>query len=1390
MSYTVTIKNDSQFHNGHGIVHTWIELNSSGDETKYYGFSPKNGLEYFNVDRVFDKDDYLKKREYSESKTLEITKEQYDAMVAEGNRLKGLESTYDLMPDDTSGSDYNCTVVADHILQSGGIDFLDGVQSPFGVAGRINGISADTSGAIISDDGSIFVDPLTLAEILATLDLSIEKDGETYDIGIIESGLDAKDAIDDIVENTYNNVKDFIEASGNYAESVIDDFMRNAKDLMNESQSAIENVIDYIDKNMVRRGPTLDELLDYYRRGMKTFEAGLKYLLNGGPVPLGASGSCLLPPGVSMPGMMFPGFIPPGGCGPDLSAPESVESPIILDLDGDGIETRSLRDNLFFDHDGNQFAENTGWVGADDGLLVLDRDGNGIIDTGNELFGNNTRLENGSLAANGYIALREQDSNQDGIINELDAAWQQLKVWQDRNGNTQVDNGELLTLDQAGVAGINTDYSNSDFIDEQGNAHKQTGEVIMQDGSVHHTSDVWFAANTGYSRYTGEVNISQSIRKLPYIRGFGNMPDLHVAMSQNEELRLLVESYVADPLGAGSAALLEQIIFTWGGASKIASDSRGIYIDARQLTVLESASGDGYHNNVNGTVDPLNNAAELIVKEYHRFATYIEASLLTQTAYREDFALIGLQMKADYSGLTLNFEAFEAHLNNLKATDIERFFQVSRVFYDQLEYMPSFSAERERLGIPASPIFVGSDSDESLSGTKDSDWLAGGRGNDTLKGGAGNDNYLFNMGDGQDFISEGPGGGMDLLHLGAGLLPDDVILQRKTTTGLQGSDSLIITFRNSTDSITLDNYFGSSSYQIEQIAFADGTVWDMNAVKGLLLTGTDDAQTLTGFKEGSEIHAAGGNDTLRGSDGKDTFYGDADNDTLDGGYGDDLLVGGTGNDTLKGGAGNDTYMFNAGDGQDYISENNTGGADVLRLGEGLLPDDVILQRKTTTGLKGSDSLIITFRTSPDSITLDNYFGSSSYQVEQIAFADGTVWDMNVVKGLLLTGTDDAQTLTGFKEGSEIHAAGGNDTLRGSDGKDTFYGDADNDTLDGGYGDDLLVGGTGNDTLKGGAGNDTYLFNAGDGQDYISENNTGGTDVLRLGEGLLPDDVVLKRKTTTGLQGSDSLIITFRNSTDSITLDNYFGSGKYQIEQIAFVDGTVWDMNVVKGLLLTGTDDAQTLTGFKEGSEIHAAGGNDTLRGDNGKDILYGDAGNDTLDGGSGDDLLVGGAGNDTLKGGSGNDTYLFNAGDGQDYISENNTGGTDVLRLGEGFLPDDVVLKRKTTTGLQGSDSLIITFRDSSDSITLDNYFGSTNYRVEHITFADGTDWVTEDLLSYFEDEISLPVAAPVDAPVSLSLMYQQIAQFMAGDGGEEDDAVVVPALSTSRTTVVSLVNY
>jgi Ca2+-binding RTX toxin-like protein len=141
----------------------------------------------------------------------------------------------------------------------------------------------------------------------------------------------------------------------------------------------------------------------------------------------------------------------------------------------------------------------------------------------------------------------------------------------------------------------------------------------------------------------------------------------------------------------------------------------------------------------------------------------------------------------------------------------------------------------------------------------------------------------------------------------------------------------------------------------------------------------------------------------------------------------------------------------------------------------------------------------------------------------------------------------------------------------------------------------------------------------------------GVDVLRFAPGIRPEQLQLQRRTITGLSGTDTLEITFRDSNDSLTLRDYFISN-HAIEQIVFADGTVWDESAVKAMLLAGTEAAQSLQAFREGSEIHAGGGNDVLTGDNGNDALYGEAGDDTLAGLSGDDLLSGGRGNDRLEG--------------------------------------------------------------------------------------------------------------------------------------------------------------
>ena len=137
-----------------------------------------------------------------------------------------------------------------------------------------------------------------------------------------------------------------------------------------------------------------------------------------------AGGSEFSTDGDPFTGMPWPNAISPLlGSLPDPLVPTLIRvmvDPLILDLDGDGLEISPLAAGVLFDANGDTVKTGTAWAGADDGMLVWDRNGNGLIDNGGELFGDETVLANGTKAANGFVALAEQDSNGDGTFDEKD----------------------------------------------------------------------------------------------------------------------------------------------------------------------------------------------------------------------------------------------------------------------------------------------------------------------------------------------------------------------------------------------------------------------------------------------------------------------------------------------------------------------------------------------------------------------------------------------------------------------------------------------------------------------------------------------------------------------------------------------------------------------------------------------------------------------------------------------------------------------------------------------------------------------------------------------------------------------------------------------------------
>jgi len=855
---------------------------------------------------------------------------------------------------------------------------------------------------------------------------------------------------------------------------------------------------------------------------------------------------------------------------PKIPGKVTHRDPLILDIDGDGIHALGLTAGIHFDYDGNGFKELTGWVAPGDGMLMLDRDTDGILGNGSELFGDFTPLANGMNALNGFQALAQYDANGDGKIDASDPVWSQLKVWQHDPEATDLgdpdSSGILSTLDEIGIKAIYLDSTIINRTDDAGNTEIRSGHFEWTDNRQSTISEYRLQRDTSNAIATEYLEVLPDIETLPDLQGYGNVYSLQQAMARDAsgQLKSLVESFIAEMNPANRATILDQIIFKWTGTDAIATNARGPFMDGRKVVALEKFYGDSPRN-----PDP--GLATLWKDTYHELFEIFYSNLMSQTHLKNlfdkiDYAFdeISQKIKGDLSAVVTDIQAALAGDPDQGKALLSEFSRTLRGFGAQ--EMVNYLSFRETFIMQ----------DESLG------WVIDAGGLPVIDG----------IGQGSAPLSQ---------HV-IGMYTADAVKGSLTEgdgyiNGLAGSDVVYGTSRHET-----------------------------------LINSTGDSILVAGAGN-DRIWAGTGNDILDGGAGNDVLEGESGNDTyiFRLGSGQDKIIdtdpteGNT--DTIWIGSNltpDDIALRRSGNNLIVKINNTTDTLTVQDFFKNESPLNRIEQIQFMDGtVWNMDEMYYRVLPLPTE-TDDIIYGSSGDDILHGLGGNDAIYGL--AGNDTLFGDADGDILYGGTGEDTIDSGEGADVLDGGTGNDALFGDAGNDKLNGGTGEDLIDGGEGSDILDGGTGNDTYIFNRGSGQDVINDTETTAwnIDTVIFGANISPSDIKIERS------GSEDIKLSIIGTPDSILLKNCILNNRKDyrsvIEQYKFADGTVWSADTIKEFILTGTDDNNTIWGFSDHDIIHGMAGNDGLYGREGSDILDGGTGNDALYGETGSDTYIFGRG--------------------------------------------------------------------------------------------------------------------------------------------------------------------
>ena len=290
--------------------------------------------------------------------------------------------------------------------------------------------------------------------------------------------------------------------------------------------------------------------------------------------------------------------------------------PLALDLNGNGIETLAANghDGALFDHERLGIRTATGWIHSNDGILVYDRNGDGKINDGGEIFGDNTLLKNGKTAAHGFEAAADLDDNGDGKLDAADSAFGKLGVWRDLNHNGISEEGEIFALKDLRIKSLNLGYTQADKDLGNGNTLAEVGSYTDEDGNEHIMGDLRLSADRLHSRYSNSIPLTDEQQQEVNLRGSGRLRDLREAAAQSSELAEALQQYKNAATKEEQIALRHKLLKAWAD-----TDPQRVEDFKSAINTMHSMTQGGGRKGIGLTPSQVKRMGEITVMNFGNF---------------------------------------------------------------------------------------------------------------------------------------------------------------------------------------------------------------------------------------------------------------------------------------------------------------------------------------------------------------------------------------------------------------------------------------------------------------------------------------------------------------------------------------------------------------------------------------------------------------------------------------------------------------------------------------------------------------------------------------------------------------------------------------------------